>query len=76
MTERDVQQMANALLALQNQYVTLLEEDDHEAMSAFQYYNELAEDVAEKTQVSGKYALQILTNPNFLEALSVVSGER
>jgi hypothetical protein len=75
MTERDVRQMADALLALQNQYVTLIEDDNPEAEAAHDYYRELAEEVAKKTQVSAKYARQMVANQNFHEAFNVVSGE-
>ena len=74
-TERDVKQMADALLGLQNQYVALIEEGDSESEGAFSYYRELADDVAKKTQVSSKYARQLLANQHFHEAFTIVSGE-
>ena len=74
-TERDVKQMANALVALQNQYVALLEENESESEGVFSYYTEMAEDVAKKTQVSSKYACQMLANHHFHEAFSVENGE-
>ena len=75
-TERDVKQMANALLALQNQYVSLLEEDESGSEGVLSYYRELAEDVAKKTQVSSKYVCQMLANDHFHAAFNVESGEK
>lgn len=74
-TERDVKQMANALVALQNQYVAMLDENESEGGGVLSYYTELAEDVAKKTQVSSKYACQLLANRHFHEAFNVESGE-
>ena len=74
-TERDVKQMANALLALQNQYVAMLEEDESGSEGVLSYYRELAQDVAKKTQVSSKYACQMLANQHFHEAFNVETGE-
>ena len=75
-TERDVKQMANALLALQNQYAALLEEDESGSEGVLSYYRELAEDVAKKTQVSSKYACQMLANDHFHAAFNVDNGEK
>ena len=70
-----MKQMGNALLALQNQYAALREEDESESEGVLSYYRELAADVAKKTQVSSKYACQMLVNEHFHAAFNVESGE-
>ena len=72
MTDRDVRNMSNAILALQQQYVKLVDERRAEHRDTLSQYEELCLEVAAKIQVSSKYAKMLLVNKHFQEASEVI----
>lgn len=73
----DAAEVTNALVALQHQYVDLLEEDRlDEASAAFECYGQLVTEIMKRAALSGRYSRQVLSSPFFGEAFTVVHGNR
>lgn len=75
MTEKDVNRVCETLLALQHQYIELVEEDESaQAGKAMAFYSELGEEAQKKAQKSINYATLLLAHKSFQEALNIATG--
>ena len=70
----EVSRLANALYSLQKQYLHLVENEDPECDSAFNYYNELSEELKKKCEASMKYSNMLVQNPHYQEAFQAGNG--
>ena len=75
MTEKDVNRMTQALVALQQQYVDLVEDESADSDECATFYLELCKEIQEKVQLTQKYARLLLISEHFLEAFTTLHGK-
>ena len=71
----DLKEKLSALLALQDEYINLVEEENVECAESLIYYAELIEELKKNVRKnSAKYARSILQNENFHHCFSSPNG--
>ena len=72
----DLKEQLSALLALQDEYIKLVEEENPECSESLNYYNELIDELKKNVRKSSaKYARSILQNEDFHHCLASPNGK-